>query len=59
MKVLIVEDDSHIRAGLEEILQGRAPGRTGLDETTLFISAGLAGTEVLLARALLDAVRSD
>ncbi|MEJ2357702.1 MAG: GNAT family N-acetyltransferase [Deinococcales bacterium] len=41
--------------GLERVLAGEAPGRGSADEVTLFCSTGLAGTEVLLAEALLQA----
>lgn len=39
--------------GLERILSGELPGRSGGDEVTLFCSVGLAGTEVILADVLL------
>jgi ornithine cyclodeaminase len=38
---------------LADIVTGRHPGRTSDDMITLFCSAGLAGTEVLVADALL------
>lgn len=38
---------------LAEIVTGRAPGRTSPTQRTLFMSEGLAGTEVLLAAELL------
>ncbi len=38
---------------LADIVAGRAPGRTAPAERTLFLSEGLAGTEVLLAAELL------
>jgi ornithine cyclodeaminase len=38
---------------LADIVAGRRPGRTSADLVTLFCSAGLAGTEVLVADALL------
>jgi ornithine cyclodeaminase len=40
---------------LADIVKGRATGRTEADSVSLFCSVGLAGTEVLLARALLAA----
>jgi ornithine cyclodeaminase len=41
---------------LSPIVAGRAPGRTRADDVTLFCSVGLAGTELFLARAVLDRV---
>jgi ornithine cyclodeaminase/alanine dehydrogenase-like protein (mu-crystallin family) len=38
---------------LADIVSGRTPGRTGAAQRTLFLSEGLAGTEVLLAAELL------
>ena len=38
---------------LGDVLAGRAPGRRSPGELTLFVSAGLAGTEVLLAAEVL------
>lgn len=42
--------------GLDQIVAGRLPGRRNDQEITLFCSVGLAGTEVLLADALLSRV---
>ena len=39
---------------LADIAAGKRPGRTSAEEITLFCSAGLAGTEVLLADRLLE-----
>lgn len=41
---------------LSEIVAGRAPGRSSADETTLFCSVGLAGTEVAVASAIFDSL---
>ena len=38
---------------LGAVLDGRGPGRTGDDEVTLYCSTGLAGSEVVMAEALL------
>ena len=40
--------------GLDKLVSGSHPGRKSADEITLFSSAGLAGTEVVLANYLLD-----
>lgn len=40
---------------LGAVISGNEPGRTAPDDLTLYCSTGLAGTEVLLARSLLDA----
>jgi ornithine cyclodeaminase/alanine dehydrogenase-like protein (mu-crystallin family) len=42
---------------LGEILIGAVPGRVSPDDITLYASVGLAGTEVLLARRILDRAR--
>jgi len=39
---------------LADIVVQAIPGRTSPDDTTLFCSVGLAGTEVILASAILD-----
>lgn len=39
---------------LAEMVAGRHPGRSSNDQLTVFVSLGLAGTEVLLADALLE-----
>jgi alanine dehydrogenase len=39
---------------LGEILVGTQPGRTSVDQITLYASVGLAGTEVLLAHQLFN-----
>ncbi|MBP2445284.1 ornithine cyclodeaminase/alanine dehydrogenase-like protein (mu-crystallin family) [Rhizobium leguminosarum] len=39
---------------LADIIAGKAAGRGSLGETTLFCSVGLAGTEVVVASAILD-----
>lgn len=50
-----LDDEDRARmVSLGSIVAGELPGRTSDDELTLFCSAGLAGTEVLLADALLD-----
>jgi len=50
-----LDDEDRARmASLGRIVAGELPGRGADDELTLFCSAGLAGTEVLLADALLD-----
>ena len=41
-------------ADLAEIIAGRAGGRRSPDDVTLFCSVGLAGTEVVVASAILD-----
>lgn len=41
-------------ADLADIIAGKVTGRTSPNETTLFCSAGLAGTEVAVAAAILD-----
>jgi ornithine cyclodeaminase/alanine dehydrogenase-like protein (mu-crystallin family) len=41
-------------ADLADIIAGKAAGRGSLGETTLFCSVGLAGTEVVVASAILD-----
>lgn len=41
-------------ADLAEIIAGRADGRKSPDDVTLFCSVGLAGTEVVVASAILD-----
>ncbi len=51
-----IEDVARI-AGLADIVAGRVPGRRSDADVTLFCSVGLAGTEVVLARALLDRVQ--
>lgn len=40
--------------GLDELITGTATARTSADQTTLFLSCGLAGTEVLLGLAVLS-----
>ncbi len=40
--------------GLDQIVAGAAAGRPSPEARTLFVSVGLAGTEVILANALLD-----
>ncbi len=39
---------------LSPIVTGREPGRTRAEDITLFCSVGLAGTELLLGKAVLD-----
>ncbi len=39
--------------GLDQIVAGNRPGRTGAAEVTLYCSVGLAGTEVVLANEVL------
>jgi len=46
--------DAARMVGLERVLGGELPGRSGEDEVTLFCSVGLAGTEVMLADTLLE-----
>ncbi len=49
----------HIMAGkkimdLSEIICGKHPGRISSEDVTMFLSVGLSGTEVILAKAILD-----
>ncbi len=49
----------HVMAGrtvtdLSEIICGKLPGRTSREDVTMFLSVGLSGTEVMLAKAILD-----
>ena len=49
----------HIMAGksvmdLSEIICGKQPGRISRQDVTMFLSVGLSGTEVMLAKAILD-----
>ncbi|MBB3918366.1 ornithine cyclodeaminase family protein [Rhizobium fabae] len=44
----------HRMADLADIMAGRAGGRGSPEDTTLFCSVGLAGTEVVVASAILD-----
>lgn len=49
----------HIMAGknvvdLSEIICGNQPGRISHEDVTMFLSVGLSGTEVMLAKAILD-----
>ena len=44
---------------LADIVAGRASGRQNTDEISLFCSVGLAGTEVMVAAAILAAARSE
>ncbi|MFZ0544973.1 MAG: hypothetical protein WAM60_06025, partial [Candidatus Promineifilaceae bacterium] len=39
---------------LDDIVAGKAAGRLSSETRTLFVSVGLAGTEVILANALFD-----
>lgn len=41
-------------ADLADIMAAKAAGRGSLGDTTLFCSVGLAGTEVVVASAILD-----
>jgi ornithine cyclodeaminase len=41
-------------ADLADIIAGKAAGRGSPEDTTLFCSVGLAGTEVVVALAILD-----
>lgn len=41
---------------LSDIVAGKAAGRRGAGETTLFCSVGLAGTEVVVASAIFDSL---
>ncbi len=50
----LADEDRARMVSLGHIVAGELPGRGTDDELTLFCSAGLAGTEVLLADALLD-----
>ena len=45
-----VIDESHIRADLAELASGRHPGRTALEQVTLFKSAGFALADLAAAR---------
>jgi len=52
-------DPPHIMAGkkitdLSEIICGKRPGRISPEDVTMFLSVGLSGTEVMLAKAILD-----
>ncbi len=47
--------DGHL-ADLADIVAGKAAGRGSSDEITLFCSVGLAGTEVVVASAILDSL---
>lgn len=51
--VFLADADRARVVGLERIVAGELPGRAGAGELTLFCSVGLAGTEVVLAEALL------
>ncbi|MBI3287287.1 MAG: ornithine cyclodeaminase family protein, partial [Chloroflexi bacterium] len=42
---------------LADLLAGKRPGRSADDQITLFLSVGLAGTEVVLANELLRRVK--
>jgi ornithine cyclodeaminase len=44
---------------LADIVAGRAPGRQNTDEISLFCSVGLAGTEVMVAAAILAAAKRE
>ncbi|EJZ17928.1 ornithine cyclodeaminase family protein [Rhizobium sp. Pop5] len=46
----------HRMTDLAEIIAGRASGRRSPEDMTLFCSVGLAGTEVVVASAVLDVV---
>lgn len=46
--------NEHRMRELADIVVQAIPGRTSPDDTTLFCSVGLAGTEVILASAILD-----
>jgi ornithine cyclodeaminase len=43
---------------LSDVLAGKAMGRKSPEETTLFCSVGLAGTEVIVASAIFDGMGS-
>ncbi len=52
-------DPPHVMAGksvidLSEIICGKQPGRISHEDVTMFLSVGLSGTEVMLAKAILD-----
>ena len=47
-------DDDHILAELGEVLTEGAPGRTSLDDITLFKSVGLAIEDLAAARYVYD-----
>jgi ornithine cyclodeaminase len=44
---------------LADIVAGRAPGRTDADGVSLFCSVGLAGTEVMVAAAIIAAAKRE
>jgi ornithine cyclodeaminase len=44
---------------LADIVAGRAPGRQTADDISLFCSVGLAGTEVMVAAAILAAAKRE
>ncbi|MFS2180470.1 ornithine cyclodeaminase family protein [Rhizobium pisi] len=46
----------HRMADLADIIAGRASGRGSPEDMTLFCSVGLAGTEVVVASAILDVI---
>jgi ornithine cyclodeaminase len=46
--------NEHRMADLADIIAGKAAGRGSSGDTTLFCSVGLAGTEVVVASAILD-----
>lgn len=46
--------NEHRMADLADIIAGKAAGRGSPGDTTLFCSVGLAGTEVVVASAILD-----
>ncbi|MFW8605142.1 ornithine cyclodeaminase family protein [Rhizobium beringeri] len=46
--------NEHRMADLADIIAGKAAGRGSPEDTTLFCSVGLAGTEVVVASAILD-----
>lgn len=51
-------DDSHVRAGIGDVLAGTAPGRTGADEVTVFKSIGHVVQDLACARWLLQRARA-
>lgn len=48
--------NEHRMADLADIIAGRAAGRASQADMSLFCSVGLAGTEVVVASAILDVV---
>jgi alanine dehydrogenase len=46
--------NEHRMADLADIMAGKTAGRGSPGDTTLFCSVGLAGTEVVVASAILD-----